>query len=261
MSKAELYKLTINRNEDILDNGPIIPRCYEVTYLKSSNSISISIDKDEDKSKNIYSGDGLCGRWCYENEKYMLFFQINVVSKKKGYDKVRERDKEIRGELPLMINAIRKTEEKFFGEYKDLDDAEIFIKFNSLYDDFYKVENWGKLRNYIDIDIKDEKAIREKEINNYITKQQNKIDMHENIILNFLYYHIELFLFPLYGKNIKFLINEINILNIEEIHNMEGIGKSYELIVSIKLLGRVEVEEILLNIVVKRNKVLIKAIV
>lgn len=261
MSKLDPYKLTIKRNEDILDNGPIIPRCYEVTYLKSSNSMSIIIDKNEDKSKNIYRGEGLCGRWCCENDKYMLFFQINVISKKKGYDKVKERDKVIREELPLMINAIRKTEEKFLGEYKDLDNAEIFIKFNSLYDDFYKVENWGKLRNYIDIDIKDEKTIREGEINNKLIKQQNKIKMNESLILNFLYYHIELFLFPMYGKDVKFLINDMNILNIEEVNDINGIGKNHEIVVSVKLLGRVEIEEILLNIVVKRNKVLIKPIV
>ena len=36
MNKANPYKLSIERMEDILDTGPIIPRCYEVTYLKSS---------------------------------------------------------------------------------------------------------------------------------------------------------------------------------------------------------------------------------
>ena len=53
MSKSDIYNLTVNRNEDILDDGPIIPRCYEVTYLKYSKSMSVNINKDEDKSKNI----------------------------------------------------------------------------------------------------------------------------------------------------------------------------------------------------------------
>lgn len=261
MSKSDIYNLTINRNEDILDDGPIIPRCYEVTYLKSSKSMSVNINKDEDKSKNIYKGDGLCGRWCCENDKYMLFFQINVVSKKKGYDIVKERDKEIRLQIPLMLNAIRKTEEKFFRGYKDLDDAEIFIKFNSIYDDFFKVESWGNIKNYINVEVEDKKTIKEKENKNRLIKLENKVNMQDKIILNFIYYHIELYLYPRYGREIKFLIKDISILNIDEVKNVNEIDKHYELVASVKILNKIEIQEVLLNIIVKENKVLIKTIV
>lgn len=261
MSKSDIYNLTINRNEDILDDGPIIPRCYEVTYLKSSKSMSVNINKDEDKSKNIYRGEGLCGRWCYENNKYVLFFQINITSENNEYDSVKERDKEVRLELPLMLNAIRKIEDKFFKKYKDLDEAEIFIKFNSVYDDFFKVENWGNIKNYINIEAEDEKTTKEKEINSHLIKLQNKINMQYKIILNFISNHIELYLYPRYGKEIKFLINDISILNIDEVKNVNEIDKHYELVASVKIINKIEIEEVLLNIIVKENKVLIKTIV
>lgn len=261
MSKSDIYNLTINRNEDILDDGPIIPRCYEVTYIKFSKSMSVNINKDEDKSKNIYRGEGLCGRWCCENNKYMLFFQINITSENNEYDSVKERDKEVRLELPLMLNAIRKIEDKFFKKYKDLDDAEIFIKFNSVYDDFFKVENWGNIKNYINIEAEDEKTTKEKEINSHLIKLQNKINMQYKIILNFISNHIELYLYPRYGKEIKFLINDISILNIDEVKNVNEIDKHYELVASVKIINKIEIEEVLLNIIVKENKVLIKTIV
>lgn len=259
MNKLDIFNLTINRNDNVLDNGPILPRCYEVTYLKSSNSIEVNIDRDEDKSKNIYKGEGLCGRWCYENNKYMLFFQINIKSED-GYDKLIEKNKEVRENIPLMIKAIRKVEEKLCMKNKNLEDAEIFIKFNCKEDDFYKVENWGKLKSYIEEEYKNEKVSMEKDTSDYIAKQKNKITMRESVILNLISYHIELFLFPRYGKNIGFLINNMKIISMEEILNMNGIGNDYELVVSIELLGKAGVEETLLSVLVKKNKVLVKVI-
>lgn len=260
MNKQDIYKLTINRNENILDNGPIVPRCYEVIYLKSSNSIEVSIDKNEDKSKNMYKGEGLCGRWCYENNKYMLFFQVNITSEEQGYDKLTEKNTEIRKDIPLMLKAIRKIEENLCTKHEELDDAEIFIKFNSLEDAFYKVENWGKLKNYIDAEFKGEDTLKGKDSSDYIVKQKNKIKMRENVILNLINYHIELFLFPRYGKNIGFIINDIEILSMEEILNMNGIGNDYELVVSVELAGKAGVEETILSILVRKNKVLVKVI-
>lgn len=261
LSKTDPYKLTINREKDILDNGPIIPRCYEVTYLKFSKSISINIDKDENRSKNMYRGEGLCGRWCYENEKYILFFQINGVGKKKGYEKAKEKDKLIRKELPLMLNAIIKSEERFFGENEELNEAEIFIKFNSFYNDFYKVENWGTLKSYINIEADVEKTLKEKKTNSQLDKQQNKIKMQENLIINLIQPHIELFLFPMYGKGSRFLINDIKVLNIEEIEEIDDIRKDHELVVSVKLLEKNEIEEIMINVRVTPNSILVNHII
>lgn len=261
MKATDQYKLFVKRKEDILDNGPIVPRCYEVIYLKSSKSISINIDKDEDKSINLYRGEGLCGRWCCEGGKYMLFFQINVDGKKKGYEKVKEKNKLIRESIPLMLNAIRKSDKGLFEEYKDLDEAEIFIKFNSLYDDFYKVENWGNLKNYIKLEIYDENKIKEEKFNNILMKQSERIKIQNNIILNILNPHIEIYLFSMYGRDIRFIINNIDILNIEEVNSIDGIEKDHEVVALVKILGRDEIQEILLNIRIRPNNVIVKHIV
>lgn len=260
LNKTYPYKLNIERLDDILDHGPIIPRCYEVTYLKPSNSMSININKDENKSKNIYSGESLCGRWCNENEKYMLFFQVNVDTRKIGYDKAKEKDKLIRQDLPLMLNSIIKSEENFLKANKDLNEAEIFIKFNSQYDDFYKVENWGCLKNYIIIEAHDEKALKEKEFNNQKNRMQNKIDINEKLILNLINPHIETHLFPMYGRNIKNMIKDVEILSIEELDGVNRSGKEHEMEVSVKILNRNTVEELLINVRVRPNVIIIKKI-
>lgn len=255
------YKLYINRKEDIFDNGPIIPRCYEVTYLKASKSMSIKIDKNEEKSISLYKGEGLCGRWCFEDGKYILFFQINVDANKKGYAKTKERNKLVRNSIPLMINAIRRADEKFYEEYKYLDEAEIFIKFNSPYDEFFKVECWGKLKNYIKVEIYDENKIKEKKSKSILNKQSERICIQNNLILNLINYHIEIYLSSIYGREIRFIINDMNILNIEEIDLIGGIEKNHEVIVSIKILERNKIEEILLNIRISPNNVIVKGII
>ncbi|MDY6226993.1 MAG: staygreen family protein [Clostridium sp.] len=260
MNKANPYKLSIERMEDILDTGPIIPRCYEVTYLKSSKKMKININKDENKSKNIYKGEGLCGRWCCENEKYMLFFQINVISNENSYEKVKEKDKKIREELPLMINSIIKSEEKFLKKNKDLMEAEIFIKFNSTYDDFYKVESFGELKNYINIEAYAEKELKEKDVNSKLKTIKNNIDINKNIILNLINPHIEIYLSPMYGKEVKFLINEIELLSIKELDSIDGYSKEHEIVASIKIINKNYLEEAILDIKVKSNGVSIKNI-
>ena len=92
-------------------------------------------------------------------------------------------------------------------------------------------------------------------------KLENKVNMQDKIILNFISKHIELYLYPRYGREIKFLIKDISILNIDEVKNVNEIDKHYELIASVKILNKIEIQEVLLNIIVKENKVLIKTIV
>lgn len=257
MNKENSYKLIVDKLEDILDNGPIIPRCYEINYLKISNKIIIKINKDEDKSNNIYKGEELCGRWCCENEKYMLFFQVNIISNKNDYERTKEKDKEIRERLPLMINSIIKAEEKFLMVNKYLKESEIFIKFNSYYDDFYKVESFGKLKNYINIEVYDKKKLKEKEVNNEL---RNKIDINKNLILNLINPYIEIHLAPMYGREIKLLIKEVDILSTQELDGESGTSKEHEIVVSVKVLSMNNIEELILNVRVRSNGVVIKNI-
>ena len=259
MSNTEPYELTIEKLKDILDDGPIIPRFYEITYLKPSKKMTVNIYND-DKCNEIYKGQGLCGGWKNEKEKYLLLLQINVVSDENIYDKVKERDKIIREEIPLMLNSIIKSDGKFFEKNKGLNESDVFIKFNSPYDDFYKVENWGPLKKYSTIEINDEKAIREMEYKNSLKKMEKIIAVEETIILNLLAPHIELYLSPMYGKSVRFLIKDMKILNMEELDEIKETGKEYKMVVAVNILNNDLVDEILLNVGVRQNGISIKKI-
>lgn len=257
MSKCDFFDLEISR----VDSKAIIPRCYEVNYLKPANKIKINIDKDENKSKNIYKGEGLCGRWCYENEKYMLFFQVNISTNNKDYEKAKVNDKSLREKLPLMLNTIVKAEENFLKENKDLLEAEIFIKFNCLCDDFYKVESFGKLKDYINIKRSEDNKLKEEEnTNNKFRNVNNKKDINKNIILNLINPYIETHLSAMYGKDIRFLIKRVEILGVEELDVITGDHKEHEIVVSVIVLNINRPEETILSLRVKPNGVSIKKI-
>ena len=52
----------------------------------------------------------------------------------------------------------------------------------------------------------------------------------------------------------------MNILNIEEINLIGGIEKNHEVIVSVKVLERDKIGEILLNVMISPNNVRIKSV-
>lgn len=159
-----------------------------------------------------------------------------------------------------MINSIIKSEEKFLKKNKDLIEAEIFIKFNSIYDDFYKVESFGELKNYINIEGYDEKELKEKEVNSQLKKIKNNVDINKNLILNLINPHIEIHLSPMYGKEVKFLIREVEVLSIQELNNINEGTKEHEIVVSVKILSGNDIEELILNIRVKPNVLIIEKI-
>ena len=165
--------------------------------------------------------------------------------------------------LPFLFVAffiIELIEHKLDKKNKDLIEAEIFIKFNSTYDDFYKVESFGELKNYINIEGYDEKELKEKEVNSQLKKIKNNVDINKNLILNLINPHIEIHLAPVYGKEVKFLIKEIELLSIKELDSIDGYSKEHEIVVLVKILSGNDIEELILNIRVKPNVLIIEKI-
>ena len=58
------------------------------------------------------------------------------------------RDTIFRRELPLALEAIRYGDSEFFMEYSQLDNAPIWIYFDSANPDYEKFEYWGTPKDY-----------------------------------------------------------------------------------------------------------------
>ncbi|MGN0027491.1 MAG: DUF3888 domain-containing protein, partial [Clostridium sp.] len=106
----------------------------------------------------------------------------------------------------------------------------------------------------------DEKELKEKEVNSQLKKIKNNVDINKNLILNLINPHIEIHLSPMYGKEVKFLIREVEVLSIQELNNINEGTKEHEIVVSVKILSGNDIEELILNIRVKPNVLIIEKI-
>ena len=64
----------------------------------------------------------------------------------------------------------------------------------------------------------------------------------------------------MYGKEVKFLIKEIELLSIKELDSIDGYSKEHEIVVLVKILSGNDIEELILNIRVKPNVLIIEKI-
>lgn len=254
-------KVIKNLIKDTLEDGPIIPRCYEVNYLKEDQYFNVRISKFDLINKG--RGEWIRGRWYYENNKYILFLETNIDGNENAYDKVKERNKYIRFILPKVIESIRNGDANLFKRNNYLENAEVFIKFKSRFDDFYKVENWGVIKYYKDINnkIKESKNIqdsqREKALNKNYNLNYNQFRLQQDILISSLNHHIETFLISSYGTGIANLIKEIKLIDLKEVKRVDSSVRLHEVIALVKILENNKEEEISLKIDINPKRIII----
>lgn len=224
---------------NILEDNIIIPRCYEITYLNKENKIKINISNKE----NINLKESMTGKWYNEDDKYILYLIVNIDGEEKLYDKLKERNDYIRNNLPKVIKGIIEADYKLFIKNNNLQEAEVFIKFNSMNDDFYKVENWGKINKY-------------KEFTYNNIKHREDTNLRDEIIIATLKHHIEIYLISKYGRGIIYFIRELNIGDIRKVNNFKN--NTYEVIVLIKITDKNRGNNINLKVIIDENRIFIK---
>lgn len=268
LNKLNQGKLRVDFKSGISQDGPIIPRKYTVTHSDETGEIVVTVAKHYDKSNISNKRDEVFARWFENGKNYVLCLYLNVDGIERDKNKIVIRNKIFREELPIAITAIRQGDLGLIKKHNNLDEADVFIKFNSRYEDFYKVENWGKLKNYKYIDdydeyevdeVEEDKGLEERR-NSLIRKRKCKITMQERIILNLLNPYIENRLCILYGNNIRYYIEKYEIVDIEEVKTLDGCEKIYEVFILAKIKINSIIRNVSMEFIVKPNKVIIKKV-
>lgn len=237
MINIEDIKIERYFSGNILEDSLIIPRCYEIIYLNKENKLKINISNKEKATLK----ECITGKWYNENDKYILYLIVNIDGEEKLYDKLKERNDYIRNNLPKVIKGIIEADYKLFIKNNNLQEAEVFIKFNSMNDDFYKVENWGKINKYKEFISKNIKHIED-------------TNLRDEIIIATLKYHIEIYLISKYGRGIIYFIRELNIGDIRKVNSLKN--NTYEVIVLIKITDKDN--NISLKVIIDENRIFIK---
>ena len=145
-------KLNVNYISGVNPEGPIIPRCYTLTHsdLTSDLFLSIGGEFDEEAISGFYTRimrDEVLAEWLKEEDGYSLNVYCHVsggfVIGTAGW-----RYRIFKRELPLALKAICKGDNDFFTANPNLENAPIFVHFQSKNKKYHKIEKWGKTRDY-----------------------------------------------------------------------------------------------------------------
>jgi hypothetical protein len=147
LNKLDPKKLQVNFGVGTGDTRPIIPRKYTLTHSDITGELFLTIAAKYDYDKITDMRDEVLAEWIMFNNEYALMVNV-MVDKEKNPVMSAIRNSVFTKELPLALQAIRYGDNEFFKENESLDKAPIYVKFNSVYPMFNRLELWGTPSDY-----------------------------------------------------------------------------------------------------------------
>jgi len=147
LSKFNPEKLQVNFGMTTGETKPIIPRKYTLTHSDITGELFLTIAAKYDYDKITEMRDEVLAEWIMVNDEYALMVNV-MVDKEKNPIMSAIRNSIFAKELPLALQALRYGDREFFRENPSLDKAPIYVKFNSVYPLFNRLEIWGTPSDY-----------------------------------------------------------------------------------------------------------------
>jgi hypothetical protein len=159
MGSLDPQKLHVKYFNQAKNDFSIIPRKYTLTHSDSTGELFLTIGKEfeYDQIDHWYiklMRDEVLGEWQINKEisdqpskGYELHLYVHVSG---GFifGWARLREKIFRGHLPLVYETILYGDNAFFSAHPFLDNAFIFVHFQSHRKRFNKIEKMGKIGDY-----------------------------------------------------------------------------------------------------------------
>lgn len=131
---------------------PVVPRCYTLTHSDLSGNLFLTIGPHYDRKQisGIYTRlmrDEVLAEWEVNDDGPAL----NVYCHVSGglvFGTAGLRNKIFRSEMPLVLEAFRYGDRALFKANPELDNAPIWIHFQSSNPRYQKVERWGVPADY-----------------------------------------------------------------------------------------------------------------
>ena len=147
LNKFNREMLHVNFGMGTGETKPIIPRKYTLTHSDVTGKLFLTIAAKYDYDKITDMRDEVLAEWIMLNNEYALMVNV-MVDKEKNPIMSAVRNSIFVKELPLALSAIRYGDREFFRENSSLDKAPIYVKFNSVYPMFNRIELWGTPTDY-----------------------------------------------------------------------------------------------------------------
>jgi hypothetical protein len=137
---------------EAISEGPVIPRRYTLTHSDRTGELFLYIGPDYNKRQ--ISGwytrlmrDEVLAEWKRNEEGYSLHVYLHV-SGGLAVGRAGWRDAIFRSELPLVLESIRYGDRSIIHVHPELDQASIYVHFQSSNPKHSKTEEWKLLCDY-----------------------------------------------------------------------------------------------------------------
>ncbi len=131
---------------------PLVPRCYTLTHSDRTGALFLTIAPEYDRKQ--ISGwytrlmrDEVLAEWKQEAGRAILQVHCHL-SGGLVFGSARFRDVIFHRELPLVLEALRYGDRRFFKVHSELDQAPIRIQLHAKQRKYNRLEDWGVCRDY-----------------------------------------------------------------------------------------------------------------
>lgn len=152
MSRLQPEKLHVRVGPSIDAEGPVAPRFYTLTHSDLTGDLYLTIDAAYDKEQiaGLYTRlmrDEVLAEWRTTEGRPQLHVHCHVSD---GFTlgPARIRIAIFRRELPLVLEALRFGDRRFFATHLSLDEATILVHFHARQPHYDRVEAWGTPGDY-----------------------------------------------------------------------------------------------------------------
>ncbi len=147
LEKLNPKMLNVNFGVGTGETKPVIPRKYTLTHSDETGELFLTVAARYDYAKITDMRDEVLAEWGRVNNEYALIVNV-MVDKENNPVMSAVRNSIFAKELPLALQAIRYGDREFFSRNSYLDKAPIYVKFNSAYPLFNRLELWGTPSDY-----------------------------------------------------------------------------------------------------------------
>ncbi|MBU3190105.1 staygreen family protein [Clostridium bowmanii] len=147
MKKLNSESLNVNFGIGTSKTEPIIPRKYTLTHSDITGELFLTIEARYDYEKITDMRDEVLAEWTMTSEDYALMVYVMVDNEKNPVMSAIRNDIFVK-ELPLALEAIVYGDRELLKTNRHLYKAPIYVKFNSAYPVFNRLELWGTLSDY-----------------------------------------------------------------------------------------------------------------
>ena len=147
LKKLNTKSINVNIGIGTSETELIIPRKYTLTHSDVTGELFLSIAARYDYEKITDMRDEVLAEWRMANDDYALMVYVMVDNERNPVMSAFRNDIFVK-ELPLALEAIVYGDREILKTNRHLYKAPIYVKFNSIYPVFNRLELWGTLSDY-----------------------------------------------------------------------------------------------------------------